>query len=193
MKFTAAQAAQKACRSIFPCLSGSHTKYATGSVFRTRRGTTDSVLMCEPDRQAFFNVFARSLPHRQLRKLERTSPCKLFCSLPHRQLRKRHTDHDDRSRKFTAAQAAQKTTNPGRVCPLLFTAAQAAQKRPRQPRTSHLPVHCRTGSSEKSLNIDGSKKLVHCRTGSSEMVDDAERALNQVHCRTGSSGIGDGP
>ena len=29
-----------------------------------------------------------SLPHRQLRKLERTSPCKLFCSLPHRQLRK---------------------------------------------------------------------------------------------------------
>ena len=39
---------------LVPCLSGSHTKYATGSVFRTRRGTTDSVLMCEPDRQGWF-------------------------------------------------------------------------------------------------------------------------------------------
>ena len=34
-----------------PCLSGSHTDYATGSVIRARRGTTDSVQVCQPDRQ----------------------------------------------------------------------------------------------------------------------------------------------
>jgi nucleoid DNA-binding protein len=33
-----------------PCLSGSHTEYAAGSVFRTRRGASGSALVRQPAR-----------------------------------------------------------------------------------------------------------------------------------------------